>query len=126
MIDIAVHGQLLVRMTIQTMGWVGKQIYGVNDLLSRAVMSGDAGARPVGGDIVLDSFNFSPVGHNMTVAAELPRRIIGEIIRTNFHRMSKHSMIGPLISMTIETADLDLVQPLLNGLTNAPGVKECA
>jgi len=54
-----------IGMTIQTLGRVGSQRYGVNDLLPRAVMTGGAGAV---GHIVL-SVNFSPVRRGMTAPA---------------------------------------------------------
>ena len=49
-------------------------------------MAGGAGIGPVGGNIVLYSFDLSPVGHNVTVGAGY-RRIIGEVIGTYFHWM---------------------------------------
>jgi len=126
MVDTAVHGQFLVRMASQTIGRVGAVYDGVHDLLSRTVMTSDTGTGSVGGNIVLDTFDFSPVRHNMTVATELPRGIVGEVIGADFHRMRKRTMVGPLIGVTSETADLGPVQTLLNGLTNDSGVKECA
>jgi len=123
MVDRAMHGQLLVRMAIQTMGRVGLQGDGVNNFLSRAVVTGGTGAGPVGGDIVRDPFDFSPVRHSMTVAAELPRGIIGEVVRADFNRVGEVAMIGSLIGMAIGTGDLSAVQPLLNHLPNDRGVK---
>ena len=123
MVDIAVRGQILVRMAVQTMGRVGAQGDGINDLLSRAVMTGGTGTDPVGGDIVLDAFDFSPVRHNMTVAAEQARRIIGEVIGADFHRMRERSMVGPLIRVTGDAGDLGPIQALLNGLPNRSSIK---
>ena len=125
MVDTAVYSQFLVRMASQTIGRVGAICDGVHDLLSRTVMTGGTGTGSVGGNIVLNAFDFSPVRHNMTVVAELARRIIGEIIGADFHRMRKRTMVGPLIGVTSKTADLGPVQTLLNGLPNDSGVKEC-
>jgi hypothetical protein len=70
MIDTAVHGQLLVRMASQTVGRVGAQGNGIYDLLSRAVMTGGTGTSPVGGDVMLDTFDLGPGRNHMTAAAE--------------------------------------------------------
>ena len=57
-----------IGMTIQTVGRVGSQRYGVNELLPRAVVTGGAGAGSVGGHIVF-SVNCSPVRRGMTAPA---------------------------------------------------------
>ena len=48
-----VYGLILIRMTIQTMSRIGTQGYCINNLLTRAVVTGGAGTRTVGSDIVL-------------------------------------------------------------------------
>jgi len=71
-------GRRLIRMTIQTIGGIGTCGYYVYDILSRAVMTGGAGAGPVGSDIVFNSLNFRPVPYNMTGAAgRAVRKVIG-------------------------------------------------
>ena len=101
MVDIAVHGQILVYMAIQTIGRVGTQGYGVNDFLSWAVMAGSAGTGPVSGNIMLGAFDFRPVRHNMTFAAKSARRIIGKVTGTQYNRMGMSCVrIIPRIYMT--------------------------
>ena len=100
MVDTTV-GRGLVRMTIQAMSRVGAQGYGINDLLSRAVMAGSAGTGPVGGNIMLGAFDFRPVRHNMTFAAKSARRIIGKVTGTQYNRMGMSCVrIIPRIYMT--------------------------
>lgn len=126
MVDIAMWGEFLIRMAIQAVGRVGALCDGVNDLLPRAVMTGGAGADPVGGHIVLNANDFRPVRYDMTGAAKNARSIKGEIIGADFHRMRKRTMIGLFIRMAVDTDDLAPIQALLNGLSNDSGVNECA
>lgn len=118
MVDTTVYGQLLVRMAIQTMGRVGSSGDGVDNILPRAVVAGDTGPDPVGGNIMRDTFDFGPGRHGMTVTAGEPRRIEREVVGTDFDRMSEIAMVGGLISMAIGTGDLGPVQPILNHLPN--------
>ena len=125
MVDVS--GQGLVRMAIQAMGRVGPESDGVDDLLTRAVMAGRAGPRPVGRNIVLNVVNLRPVRDDMAVAARLSRRIIGQIVRADFPGMRKaFIMIGPLGRVAVGTADRGPVQPLLNGLPHGSGLNPCA
>ena len=126
MVDTAVRCQFLVRMAVQAVGRVGLQGDGVNDFLSRTVMTSGAGTGAVGVNIVLGTFDFSPVRHNMTVAAELARRIVGEVVGTNFYRVLKRTMVGPLVGVAVQAADLDAAQPLRNGLPHDGRIKLCA
>jgi len=68
MVDTAV-GRRPGRVTIQTVGRIGSRSDGVDDLLSRAVMTGGAGSGPVGGNIMFGAFDLSPGRHHMTAAA---------------------------------------------------------
>ena len=80
MVGTAVNRQQLVGMAVETNSGIGARADGVNNLLSRAVMTGITGADPVGRNIVLGAFDFSPVRHNMAVAAEDARRLIGKVV----------------------------------------------
>ena len=73
------HDHVFVGVTRQTVGRIGTGGDGVDDFLTRAVMTGRTGSGPVGDDIVQAPFNFCPGARCMTVAAELTRRIKGEI-----------------------------------------------
>jgi hypothetical protein len=75
MVDTAVRRRI-TRMAIQAVGRVGTQGDGVNDLLSRAVMTGFTGTGPVGGNIVFSAINLRPVRHSMTAATGRPARQI--------------------------------------------------
>ena len=110
-------------MAIQAVGGIGAQSDGVNDLLSRAVMTGGAGTGPVGGNVMLDALYLNPVRHHMAVAAESPRRIIGEVVGTDCHCMGKDTVTGRLVGMAVKAAYLDPVQALLNDLSNRPCVQ---
>ena len=110
-------------MAIQTVGGVGAQSDGVNDFLSRAVMTGGAGTGPVGGDVMLDALDLSPVRHHMAVATERPRRVIREVVGTDRHRMGKGTVTGLLVGMAVKAAYLDPAQALLNDLSNRPCVQ---
>ena len=124
---VDVPGQGLVGMAIQAMGRGGTQGEGVDDLLPRAVMTGGTGPGAVGRNIVLDAFNLRPVRNDMAVAAELTRRIIREVVGTDFPGMRKaFIMIGPLGNVAVGTADYGPVQALLNGLPHDSGIKPCA
>ncbi len=117
----------MIGMAIQAIGRGGTQGEGVDDLLARAVMTGGTGPGPVGRNIVLDVVNLRPVRDHMAVAAGLTRRIIGQIVRTDFPGMGKaFIMIGPLGRMAVGTADRGPVQPLLDGLPHVAGLKPCA
>lgn len=120
MVDTTV-GRGLVRMTIQAMSRVGAQGYGINDLLSRAVMASGTGAGPVGRNIVFNAFNFRPVGHDMAAAAGSPVR---KVARTQSNGMEMRTMTDHLISVAGGTGDLGSVQSLLNGLPDSPGIKK--
>ena len=124
---VGVCGQLLVRMAIQTVGRVGFQCNGVNNLLSRAVMTGGTGTIPVGRNIMFDAHNLIPVSDNMTDTAELTGRIEGEIIGADFHCMRKRCVvIVDLIRVAVGAGDRSPIQALLNGLPNGCGGKGCA
>ena len=73
MVDIAVYGQVLVRMTIQAVGRVSGRGDGVDDLLPRTVVAGGAGTVAVGGHVVLGPFDLGPARHCMASATKLPR-----------------------------------------------------
>jgi len=72
-------------MAVQAMNGRGACGYCDLDFCSGAVMTGGAGTGPVGGNIMFNTFNLRPVGHNMTVTAELARRIIGKVVGAYFH-----------------------------------------
>lgn len=75
MVDTAV-GRGLVSMAIQAVGGIGACCDGVHDRLPRTVMTGGAGAGPVGGDIMRGTFDLRPVRHAMAAATGAP---VGEV-----------------------------------------------
>jgi hypothetical protein len=79
-------------MAVQTMN--GRDTIGYCDLdfCSGAVMTGGAGTVAVGWNIVFNPLYFRPVGHNMTVAAKLARRVIGKVVGAYFHLMCTCTM----------------------------------
>ena len=91
-VNSAVYGQFLVRMAIQAMGRGDSRGDDVLHLLPRTIVTGRTGTVPIGGDIVLDTLDLSPVRHHVTVTAELSRCTIGEVVRTNFYQMTGGSM----------------------------------
>ena len=88
MVNTAVYGQFLVRMASQTVGRVGTCCDGGHDLLSRAVMTGRTGTGPVGGNIMLDTFDLGPGRNHMADAAERTRSVEGEVAGAQCNRMS--------------------------------------
>ena len=82
MINIQVNGQLFVGVTWQTVSRIGTGCNGVDDFLTRAVMTGRTGPGAVGGNIVHATFDLRPGGNRMTVATWLTRCIEGEIAGT--------------------------------------------
>jgi len=79
MIDTAVHGQVLVRMTVKTVSRVGTQGDSINHFLPWAVVAGGAGAGAVGGNVVLYALDLGPGRNHVTVAAGRSRGVKGEI-----------------------------------------------
>ena len=69
----------LGRMTIQAIGRVGACCYSGHNFYSRAVMTGGAGTGSVGGNIMLGTIYFSPVRHNVTIAAGKTTRNVSGI-----------------------------------------------
>lgn len=118
MVDTAVRGQILVRMAINAVDRIDAVAVrdDVYHIRSCTVMAGGAGTDPVGRNIVLDGFDFSPVCDNMAGAAELPRCIIGKVIGADFHGVLIISMVAPLVSVTVGAGDLRAIDPLLNKL----------
>ena len=70
MVDTAVCHRL-VGMTIETGGRRTSSDH-VDDRLRRAVMTGGAGAGPVGGHVMLGAVNLAPGRHDVTNAAGRP------------------------------------------------------
>ncbi len=60
MVDIAMHGQVLVRMTGQAIGWVSPSGDRIDDICSLAVMASGTGTISVGWYVVLYRFDLSP------------------------------------------------------------------
>ncbi|MEJ2691306.1 MAG: hypothetical protein P8130_15465 [Deltaproteobacteria bacterium] len=69
-IDTAVTGRF-VRMAIKAIGRISAGIYGINDLLARAVVAGRAGTGTIGVYVVLNALDFRPISYDMTAAARL-------------------------------------------------------
>ena len=106
----AVHGHILVRVAIQTVGRVGLQGDGVDNFLTFAVVAGGTRAGAVDGDVMLDTFNLGPGRNHVTFAAELTRATVGEISGTNSNGMGNRSMTG----VAIETGDQGAAHALSN------------
>jgi len=102
MVEIAVSRQL-GRMAIQTVGGIGSSRDGVDDLLSRAVMTGGAGTGPVGGNIMLGAFDLSPVRHHMTAAAGCAVR---KVAGTQGDCVGVRTMTNYFIGMAVGTGCL--------------------
>lgn len=97
MINTAVS-RCLIRMTIQAVGRISTQGYGVDYLLPRAVVTGGTGTGTIGVDIMLGSFNFSPVSHNMAAAAD---RTVGEIAGTDYYGMTMRMAVKVIDRMAL-------------------------
>lgn len=125
MVDIAVSSQFLVGMASQTIGRVGTQGDGINDILSWTSMTGGAGTVSVGCEIV-KGLDGGPVRRRMTTTTGQPRCRIREVIGPDLDWMLMVTMVDSIGRMAVETADLDAIQPLRNGLADNSGVKDHA
>ena len=68
-------------------------------------MTGGAGTGAVGSDIMFCAFDLGPVRHHVAVTAKLTR-VIGEVVRPDFDRMSEITMAGPLVGVAVQAGDL--------------------
>ena len=71
MINIAVNGQLLVRVTIQTVGRIGAEDDRVDRFLTRAVVTGVTGTGAVGRNVMLGPFDLGPGRYHVTTATRV-------------------------------------------------------
>ena len=74
-------------MTRQTVGRVRASCDGVDNFLTRAVVTGGAGTGAVGRNVMFNAVDLGPVGNRVTIATQLTRGVIGEIARTFSNRM---------------------------------------
>lgn len=93
MVDTAVEYRL-IGMTIQTVGWIGAADYCKLDFGPGAVMTGGAGAVPVGWDKMHD-FNLVPISHSM---ADTTGSAVGKIAGTQRNGMAGCAVqISPVV-----------------------------
>ena len=92
------------RVTDQASGRVSTSSDRGDNFAARAVVTGGTGTGAVGGDVVLSTFNFRPVGNNVTVSA----RSTGRKITTDFYGMGKRTMT----SVAIKTGHLGATHAL--------------
>jgi len=81
-IYISVNSQVLVRVTVQTIGRVGRCNNRVNYFLTRTVVTGVTGTGAVGRDIMLSAFDLGPGRNHVTGTTESSRSLIGQISGT--------------------------------------------
>jgi len=78
-ISATMNGQVLVAVTVQTVGRVATRCDRRNNFGSRAVVTGRTGAGAVGRNIMLGSFDLGPARDHVTDTAQLARGIVGQV-----------------------------------------------
>jgi len=91
-INVAVNGQVLIRVAIQTVGRIGTKSNGIDDFLTGTIMTSRTGTGAVGGDVMLNSFNLRPGRDHVAGTTGLPRCVIREIAGAQCDRMGPSRM----------------------------------
>ena len=131
-----VNRQVLVGVTWQTVGRIGTGCDGVDDFLTRAVMTGATGAGTVSRNIVGGAFDLGPGGCRVTVATRLTRSVERQVARSFSNRMTMAGMQGveaggvtggavPCSTLTNRTADQGAVSSIVTACTAIMGIKCC-
>lgn len=108
-IDVAVNGQLFVRVTVQTVGRIDSCGNRSGGFRTGAVVTGVTGSDTVSGDVVLGGFDLGPVGNDVTTTTDCSRCFEGQIACPFGYCMGMSGMdrlkTGGVTGCTVTTAE---------------------